>query len=157
MWPQILRISWRVILYLSSVLPDAGEKIYGFASLICQKSNLIIDFRFGDILMLPQILTRISWRVILYLCSVLPNAGEKMYGFASLICQKQSLVVDKFWCCIYFNWTLKKSMIRFEFSFAHRRRKFLMICMSKKQSHYRFQFWKYFGDASDIEDLMENI
>ena len=35
--------------------------------------------------------------------------------------------------------------------------KICMLTMSKKKSHNRFQFWKHFDDASDIEVLMKNI
>ena len=32
-----------------------------------------------------------------------------------------------------------------------------MLTMSKERSHNRFQFWKHFNDAYDIEDFMKDI
>ena len=70
-------------------LPTLGKIFEGFACLIWQRSNLIIQFNFGDILKLLLILW-IYWKVSLYLSSVLPAAGKKFQGLASIIRQRSN-------------------------------------------------------------------
>ena len=44
---------------LSGSCPPQAKIFKGFASLICQRSNFIIEFSYGNILMMPELILRI--------------------------------------------------------------------------------------------------